>query len=257
MPHVLEGGLARAGGRTPARPSRATLDEREQAFADETLVPATRVLREDESGPDLYRCQATDIKQASRQLRMRELDQYTRGLRNWKLPKLFVGLFSEAINEWQAFSRNRLPKWTWIARAERFPFVLGKLEKGKTPKGEPLNLQPGDLVRVKSKREIVATLDQHEPQPGPVLRPRDGPVLRPHRPRPQPRDPPDRGEERRDGRDQVRLHHPRRRRLPGDFHRFCTRGIYHYWREIWLERIDAPDDHVPDAPCVATRWSRD
>ena len=45
-------------------------------------------------------------------------------------------------------------------RGERFPFVLGRLEKGKTPKGEPLNLQPGELVRVKSKREIVATLDK-------------------------------------------------------------------------------------------------
>ena len=23
-----------------------------------------------------------------------------------------------------------------------------------------------------------------------------------------------------------------------DYHRFCTRAIYPYWREIWLERID-------------------
>ena len=33
-----------------------------------------------------------------------------------------------------------------------------------------------------------------------------------------------------------------------DFHLFCTRGIYSYWREIWLERIDATEDHVPDGP---------
>ena len=24
-----------------------------------------------------------------------------------------------------------------------------------------------------------------------------------------------------------------------DYHRFCTRKIYSYWREIWLERVDA------------------
>jgi hypothetical protein len=23
-----------------------------------------------------------------------------------------------------------------------------------------------------------------------------------------------------------------------DYHRFCTRGIYSFWREIWLERVD-------------------
>jgi hypothetical protein len=23
-----------------------------------------------------------------------------------------------------------------------------------------------------------------------------------------------------------------------DYHRFCTRAIYQYWREIWLEKIE-------------------
>ena len=26
----------------------------------------------------------------------------------------------------------------------------------------------------------------------------------------------------------------------GDYHRFCTRAIYPYWREIWLERVTEP-----------------
>ena len=25
-----------------------------------------------------------------------------------------------------------------------------------------------------------------------------------------------------------------------DYHRSCPRGIYPYWREIWLERVPAP-----------------
>jgi hypothetical protein len=25
-----------------------------------------------------------------------------------------------------------------------------------------------------------------------------------------------------------------------DYHRFCPRGIYSYWREIWLERVPDP-----------------
>ena len=38
----------------------------------------------------------------------------------------------------------------------RFPFIEGSLEK--TPDGT-LDLQPGELVRVRSKEEIVRTLD--------------------------------------------------------------------------------------------------
>jgi hypothetical protein len=25
-----------------------------------------------------------------------------------------------------------------------------------------------------------------------------------------------------------------------DYHRSCPRGIYAYWREIWLERVPSP-----------------
>jgi hypothetical protein len=236
---------------------RRELDDREQAFVDETLIPATRVERENgEPGPDLYRCQATDIKQASRPMRLREVDQYTRGLRNWTFTKLVFGLFTEAINWWQAFSRNRLPKRLWIARGERFPFVLGKLEKGKTPKGEPLDLQPGELVRVKSKDEIVATLDRTNRNRGLSF---DHEMARFCGRTARVRSRVTRLIEEKNGEmveiksDCIILEGVV---CPSDFHLFCTRGIYHYWREIWLERIDAPEDQVATAPCVVTRWSR-
>ncbi len=36
-----------------------------------------------------------------------------------------------------------------------------------------------------------------------------------------------------------------------DYHRFCTRAIYPYWREIWLEKIgDAPHQNGSSAPCA-------
>jgi hypothetical protein len=248
-----EAWLERAGDAGKAKPR--PLSEDEQAYVDETLMPATRVEREGE-GPDLYRCQATEIKQASRQLRLRELDQYRNGMRNWKLRKILIGVVTEAINQWQTFSRAHLPKWLWIAGTQRFPFVTGKLEKGTTPKGEPLNLQPGDLVRVKSKREIVATLDTENRNRGLSF---------------------DHEMARFCGRT-ARVHSRVTKIIeekngemveiksdciildgvvcPSDFHMFCTRGIYHYWREIWLERIDAPEDHVPTAPCVVSRYSK-
>ena len=36
--------------------------------------------------------------------------------------------------------------------------MIGKLKKGETP-SDKLDLRPGDYVRIKSKEEIVATLD--------------------------------------------------------------------------------------------------
>jgi hypothetical protein len=249
-----EAWLERAADAGKAKPRE--LNEAEQAFVDETLIPATRTPREDGSSPDLYRCQATEIKQASRQLRLREVDQYARSLRNWKLRKIILGLFTEAVNQYQSFSRRRLPKWLWIARTERFPFVLGKHEKGNTPKGEPLNLQPGELVRIKSKREIVATLDKTNRNRGLSF---DHEMARFCGRTARVRSRVTRLIEEKDGEmveiksDCIILEGVV---CPGDFHLFCTRGIYHYWREIWLERIDASEEHVPSAPCVVSRYSR-
>lgn len=234
------------------------LDGVEQAFVEDTLMPATRRPRpEGQEGDDLYRCQATDIKQASAEIPVRDLAQYRRSLGNWKFPKLLFPVVSELINEFLRIYRNRVPERFWILRGERFPFVLGKLEKGKTPKGEPLDLQPGELVRIKSKAEIVATLDRTNKNRGLYF---DHEMARfcGRTARVQSRV--TKLIEEKDGEmvtiksDCIILEGVM---CPGDFHRLCTRRIYSYWRENWLERIDEPESHVPTAPCVTTKWSRD
>ena len=214
MPDVLERGLARAGRGPRRRPSRESSTKREQAFVDETLIPATQVEREDAPGPDLYRCQATEIKQASRQMRVREFDQYVARpaqLEAPEAPARPVRRGDQPVAGRSAAAACR--GGSGSPGGERFPFVLGKLEKGTTPKGEPLESAAGrsrpDQEQARDRRHAR----QGQPEPRPVLRPRDGELLRPHRSRAQPRDPPDRGVERRDGRDQVRLHRPRGRRL--------------------------------------------
>ena len=114
---------------------------------------------------------------------------------------------------------------------------MGTLEKGETPSAT-LDLRPGDLVRIKSKEEIVATLDDTNHNRGLSFDGEMAKLLRPHGARPRTRGPPDRRAHGRDDRDQVRLHHPRGRGLRGGLLPLLHARIYSYWREIWLERVD-------------------
>jgi hypothetical protein len=230
------------------------LDAEQTAFVTDTLLPFTRTPAPD-GGEPLYRCQATEIPKASERLRFRELDQYAKNLRSWRLPKLLKGLPIELFNFWQNFSREHLPKWLQIAGGRDYPFVAGPLNKGETPRAK-LDLRPGDYVRIKSKDEIVATLDKTNRNRGLYF---DGEMANYCG---------------RTARVQARVNRIIEEQtgemidiksdciiLEGvvcaaDYHRFCTRAIYSYWREIWLEKIDEPEGLEPTAPCLATRWSK-
>ena len=246
-----EAWLERAEDAAEAQSELTTEDE---AFVAETLIPGTTVESDSDTSPTLYRCQATEIPKASEELRFREVDQYIRGLQSWRLPKILKGLAIEVFNLWQSFSKHHLPRRLLIAGGNPFPFVIGKLEKGKTPT-EKLDLQPGDLVRIKSKEEIVDTLDHTNRNRGLTFDSELAVYCG------------------RTARVQSRVNHIIEEStgemidiktdaiiLEGvvctaDYHRFCTRAIYSYWREIWLEKID-PDEGVDvTAPC-ANRWIR-
>ncbi len=84
-----------------------------------------------------------------------------RDVRNWSLRKILRGLLVELFNLWQSFSRRHLPRVLRIADGWPYPFVRGPhpVAKGSTPVAR-LDLRPGELVRIKSKDEIEATLDR-------------------------------------------------------------------------------------------------
>jgi hypothetical protein len=229
-------------------PARRQLDEDEQSYVDATLLPATK--EETAAGAPRYRCQATEIPAASEPLRFRHADQYVRDLTNRSLRTILRGLVIELFNLWQDFSKKHLPNALLIAGGNRYPFVVGKLNKGETPAAK-LDLRPGDLVRVKSKEEIVATIDKTNHNRGLSF---DGEMSNYCG---------------RTARVQARVN-----RLisestgemidiksdcvilegvvcSGDYHRFCPRAIYPYWREIWLEKIDdSPNGNGSIAPCA-------
>ncbi len=104
-----------------------------------------------EGAPELYRCQATEILNATREARRRERWDprfYIKDLTSGNVA-LFDFIRFGALAMLNAFLR----RWFGLS----YPHVRGRAGK-RTPTGE-LNLQPGELVRVRSKHEIEQTLN--------------------------------------------------------------------------------------------------
>jgi hypothetical protein len=231
------------------------LDEEEQRFVADTLVPATKTAAEQDASETRYRCQATEVPRASEPLRFRQIGQYVRALQSWKLTKVARNLIVELFNLYQSWSRRHVPERLRISEGRPYPFMTGLLDKGECPPSGQLDLQPGDLVRIKSRDEIVATLEKDLFHRGLSF---DGEMAKYC------------GRTARVKARVNRLIDEKTGKLieiksdciildgvvcTSDYHRLCTRAIYSYWRELWLEKIDSPEGAQPTAPCV-NRWSR-
>ncbi|WP_031164694.1 hypothetical protein [Streptosporangium roseum] len=132
--------------------------------AGRRLLPILEVAARKEPGPDgeeRFSCQATELLRAAPTcLPLKDVRQYVTDVRTgnagtfFALRALLVGLF----NRFQDRSGRVLPSWLQIKGGLRWGFVRGRLV-GATP-SVTLDLQPGELVRIKSKEEIVETLNQ-------------------------------------------------------------------------------------------------
>ena len=205
----------------------------------EMLERATTTVNGTDPGEPRYRCQATEVPNASRPLRIREVDQYVGDVRNWGFAKVVRSLVVQAFNIWQSFSARHLPRRLRIADGASYPFIRGPLpvKKGATPAAK-LDLRPGELVRIKSKREIEATLDQGNKNRGLLF---DGEMARHCGRTARVRARVERLVDEHSGK-MIEIHSDcillEGVVCQADYHRLCPRGIYSYWREIWLERVD-------------------
>jgi hypothetical protein len=109
-----------------------------------------------------YSCQATELLRAAPTcLPFRDLGQYVEDVKSGNagvlsvLRAFGVGLF----NRLQHVSKKVLPERLWFRDGLPWLFLKGGLV-GRTPTGK-LDLQPGELVRIKPKEEILATLDEN------------------------------------------------------------------------------------------------
>jgi hypothetical protein len=131
----------RAAENRPEDDSVGELERRAQA--------STRTMREiDGETEEVWRCQATDALKAKEPLKTSNLPQYWRELRsgNFTLPHYIFALARGFFME--VASRLHIMK------------ALPLSGPGSYSKpAEPLDLQPGDLVQVRTKGEIASTLD--------------------------------------------------------------------------------------------------
>ena len=192
------------------------------------------------NGEELFSCQATELLRAAPELLpFRDLGQYAQDVRSGNvgllavLRALLVGLF----NRLQGLSTRVLPRRLRFCDGLRWGFVKGSLTK--TPTGHT-DLQPGELVRIKPKAEIMATLTKDLRNRGLGFEEemarhcgREARVLRRV----------DRCIEESTG----RLLHMKNPCIvledivcEGAYNANCPRSIYAFWREIWLERVEEP-----------------
>lgn len=131
--------------------------------AGRPLLPVLQKAARKEPGSDgeeRFSCQATELLRAAPTcLPLKDVRQYVTDVRTgnasvfFTLRALLVGLF----NRFQERSR-RLPRPLRIKGGLKWGFVQGRLD-GRTP-SVTLDLRPGELVRIKSKEEILKTLNQ-------------------------------------------------------------------------------------------------
>jgi hypothetical protein len=200
-------------------------------------------------GTKSYMCQATQLPYATTDLQWWEIRQYfedywSGNVSLWRI--ICGGIYSLYYTLTRAgiglgrplrwFYDNFHPLW----RGTPFPRKTGSIPVGHPTPTEVLNLQPGELVRIKSHDEILNTLDTSSRNRGLYWDAEEVPycggtyrVLR-------------RLERIINEKTQTMLE----MKTPcvildsvicqsrySDCRMFCPRSIYSYWREIWLERV--------------------
>jgi hypothetical protein len=203
-----------------------------------------------DDGEPAYTCQTTQV-------------QYEEPINWWDLRQYATDYWSGNVGLWRLFcgfiwsmyfhlSQAGIgvgPPLRWfynvvqpLGRGKKWPRTRGTIPEGQPTPTADLNLQPGELVRVKSHEEILATLDDGSKNRGlwwdaelvpycgktyrvakrvhNVLDERTGKMIRMKSP-------------------SILLESAICAARYSPCRMFCPKSTYCYWREIWLERVDA------------------
>jgi len=207
-----------------------------------------------------YSCQATELLNYTTSLSWWDVRQYVESWRsrNRTLGEIARGFFYLSYYYGTlAFSDRwgRPARWLYnrtqaVTGGVPFPRLKGTIPLGQPTPRRDLGLRPGDLVRVRSYQEILATLDARLSNRGLAfdaeLVPFCGKVFRVSTCVERFVDEKT-GQLRRMNTPAVILAGVSCKALYSGRRIFCTRGIHLWWREIWLERV-AVDECVSLSP---------
>lgn len=217
---------------------------------EQDLVRATRASGGTDDPDPAYVCQATRLPYATQDLSPYDYRQYFKdltsgnvGFGSWLTGLLYIsylwlmnlGIGIGAPMRWVYDTFQR------IRGGIPYPRYEGSIPMGQPTPTEELNLQEGELVRVKSYAEILATCNVKNKNRGmhfdaeqvpycggtyrvqkrvtKILDERTGKLMRMKNPC-------------------IILEDVFCRGWYSECRMFCPRAIYQYWREIWLERVE-------------------
>jgi hypothetical protein len=234
---------------TPSLGAPGKSDTRDVSGCTEADVSRLTQISDASGREPTYVCQATRLPYATTDLEWWDIRQYFEDYSSGNVTlgrMITTGCYSLYYHISQAgLGLGPTMRWLYDKVAPLFGGTLFPRKTGTIPAGQPtpaetLNLQPGELVRVKSYKEILQTLDtanknrglyfdaEEVPfcgQPSRVLR-RLTKIIDEQTGKMQPMKTP-----------VIILDSAVCQARYSQCRLFCPRGIYSYWREIWIERV--------------------
>jgi hypothetical protein len=236
--------LKPVGGRESQtkQPSAARLSGARRGL--EALARAIRAPNIEETEAEVrYSCQATSLLDATTPLRWWDLRQYVKDITSGNvslrdfLRYTSIAVFNIVMRRLRLEGRHAYPA---------YPYVPG-LAGEKTPT-EVLNLQPGELVQVRSRNEIMHTINAQRKNRGlsfdVEMEPYCGKTYQVLR-RVERIIDEKTGKMIKISRDCLILNGVTCSGCLSRSRLFCPRGIYPYWREIWLRRANGARSGQP------------
>jgi hypothetical protein len=242
-----------SGGTTEGEFTKHFQTETQQTTEEDVLRGTRRADPADPSRDPVYVCQSTQIEQATLPLSSWDwrqyLEDYTSGNVSIRqlLIALFFFLFSQLVSAGLGFGSVLRYGYDYIQKrrgATPYPMRVGKIVSGKPTPAVKLNVQPGELVRIRSYKEVLATLDENGLNRGmwfdaemvpycggtyrvldrieKIINEKTGKMIRLKN-------------------DCIMLDNVVCRACYSKYRRFCPRSIYPFWREVWLDRATDPE----------------
>ncbi|MBZ5676604.1 MAG: hypothetical protein LAP61_20390 [Acidobacteriia bacterium] len=253
-----------------AKPQQASIPdarfEGRRGCTESDVVAGTRSRDDREnSGEQIFICQSSQLSQATQPIQKWDLYQYAEDYLSGNVPLLSLLttflLFVYREIESAGLGLGSALRWVYdiiqrLYGGTPYPWRIGKIAAGATTPSAKLDLQPGELVRIRNYNEILPTVNENGYNRGMSFDPEMVPYCgRTYRvlARINQIINEKTGKMQRFKNECIVLDGVVCMACYARYRRFCPRSIYPYWREIWLERVGPNTSSSNGADLAAAR----